>query len=383
MESIAGPSDAPPGKPGTRRWLGVLLSFFVPGFGLLRAGHWARGVGWFCGLYFASTILALLYISVFIPTGLCFLATFVALSAEVVMLIDSFRPGKMSTASWSLFVLLAVAIAVLPTPAHWVTRPYHIPTGSMQPTLNGIIAYPRDQEPPALMKRLIDLVVSGRNYINVVSKEDDEVIQIVPHPFGFFSPYSKIVGRRQTFLIRAPAFTLKSPFRVAPYQTYRAGDVIARGAIDSGDQIFADTLTYRFHGPRRGDVVVFSSDGIAQIQPDPLTGPVTNIKRIAGLPGDVLRIDPPSLYVNGRAAQAEGFKRVMSGANGYRGYFNGRDYLANATDEYKVPEHTYFVLGDNSYNSYDSRYFGCVPERNIIGRVARIYYPFSREGVPN
>ncbi len=248
------------------------------------------------------------------------------------MLVDSFRPGKMSTASWSLFVLLAVAMAVLPTPAHWVTRDYHIPTGSMQPTLNGILAYPSDQEPPASIKRLIDFVVSGRNYINVVSKEDDEVNQIIPYPHGLFFQYSKIVCRRQTFLVRAPAFALQSSFHVARFQAYRAGDVIARGAIGSGDQIFTDTLIYRFHGPRRGDLVVFSSDGIAQIPPDPLTGPVINMKRIAGLPGDVLRIDPPLLYVNGSAAQEEGLKRVMSGANGYRGYCDGREYLVNATD---------------------------------------------------
>jgi signal peptidase I len=56
--------------------------------------------------------------------------------------------------------------------------------------------------------------------------------------------------------------------------------------------------------------------------------------------------------------------------------------LSRPDEEFRVPENSYFVLGDNSYNSYDSRYWGCIPARNIYGRVARIYFPLSRAGVP-
>src|SRR5262249_37076368 len=89
------------------------------------------------------------------------------------------------------------------------------------------------------------------------------------------------------------------------------------------------------------------------------------------------------LYVNGRLASGPGFSRVMSAKDGYRGYASApRGYLARPDEEFRVPADNYFVLGDNSYNSYDSRYWGCVPAANIAGRVARIYYPLSRVGVP-
>ncbi len=72
----------------------------------------------------------------------------------------------------------------------------------------------------------------------------------------------------------------------------------------------------------------------------------------------------------------------MGAKDGYRGYAAGREYLATPDDEFRVPDNSYFVLGDNSYNSYDSRYWGCVPAANVYGRVSRVYFPLSRAGVP-
>ena len=111
---------------------------------------------------------------------------------------------------------------------------------------------------------------------------------------------------------------------------------------------------------------------------DPETGAPFYIKRLAGLPGDTLRIEPPKLYINGKTAEGFGFARVMSAKAPYAGYALGRDYLAAPNSTYSVPAHGYFAMGDNSYNSYDSRYWGPVPEENLVGRGLFVYWPFNR-----
>ena len=117
-------------------------------------------------------------------------------------------------------------------------------------------------------------------------------------------------------------------------------------------------LAYNFVKPHRGDVFVFRTNHIPGIREDPEAGAPFYIKRLAGLPGDTLRIDPPFLYVNGKKAEGYGFERVMSARPPYRGYAFGHDYLSKPDQSYTVPRNGYFALGDNSYNSYDSRYWG-------------------------
>jgi signal peptidase I len=72
----------------------------------------------------------------------------------------------------------------------------------------------------------------------------------------------------------------------------------------------------------------------------------------------------------------------MSAENGYQGYANASagggafPILGSPEDDYNVPRGTYFALGDNSYHSSDSRFFGPVPEQNVVGRGLVVYWPF-------
>jgi signal peptidase I len=68
----------------------------------------------------------------------------------------------------------------------------------------------------------------------------------------------------------------------------------------------------------------------------------------------------------------------MSAKPPYHGYAQGRDYLSDPSKSYAVPPRNYFALGDNSQNSLDSRWWGPVPEENLVGRGLLVYWPFNR-----
>jgi len=274
--------------------------------------------------------------------------------------------------------VILVAIVVAVGIRSYFLQPFKIPTGSMQPTLNGIIGHSSTAPAPNILRQISEFIVLGRNYINVVSRADDQVFEIEPKKFLFFFTFSRLICEHQNFLVYAPPETLTHDFSVFPGRTYHSGDIIARGVVDTGDQVFVDKFSYNFVKPHRGDVFVFRTNHIPGIREDPEAGSPFYIKRLAGLPGDRLRIDPPFLFINGDKAEGFGFERVMAAKPPYRGYAVGHDYLGAPNHSFTVPRDGYFALGDNSYNSYDSRYWGPVPEENLVGRGLFVYWPFNR-----
>lgn len=127
--------------------------------------------------------------------------------------------------------------------------------------------------------------------------------------------------------------------------------------LQAGERLIVDQITYRLREPRRGDVIVF------RYPSDPRQ---YYIKRLVGLPGDVIRITGGVLYVNGQAIH-EAY--VLGPTLGEYG-------------PYTVPEGHYFVLGDNRNNSEDSRSktVGPVPRQLIVGRALVRYWPLPRSG---
>ncbi len=272
-------------------------------------------------------------------------------------------------------VILVAIVATIGIRSYFL-QPFKIPTGSMQPTLDGIVGRPLTAPAPNIFKQAVDFVVRGRNYIDVVSPEENTVESVTARKFLFFFTFSRVQCDHHTFTVYAPPEILQQDFKVYPGNTYRAGQTIARGAVDTGDQVFVDKFSYNFIHPPRGDVFVFRTNHILGIREDPEAGAPYYIKRLTGTPGDELRIDSPKLYVNGALAKNFGIRRVMAARPPYQGYGRGQAFLAAPNQPYVLPPHGYFAMGDNSYNSYDSRYWGPVPEENVVGRGVFVYWPF-------
>ncbi len=162
------------------------------------------------------------------------------------------------------------------------------------------------------------------------------------------------------------------------------GEVALSFDVLTGDQLFVDRFSTHFFKPEVGQGFVFRTGNIKGIGQDQYY-----IKRLVGAPGDTLEIKEPVLYRNGEAISgAEAFDLNNKRVGLYRGYKNGEKPweknlgLLGAGEILKVPEGSFFALGDNSYNSADGRVWGFVPAKDAIGRPLFIYYPFTKRWGP-
>lgn len=130
------------------------------------------------------------------------------------------------------------------------------------------------------------------------------------------------------------------------------------------DRLIIEKLGYHFEQPQRGDVVVFKTDNIKELE-KPEYKKEAFIKRIIGLPGDLIAIKNGVVYVNKKPIFEEYIAEKAK-----------QDFIA----EKPVPADHYLVLGDNRNNSYDSRFWGFVPKENIIGRAVFRFWPVDRLG---
>jgi signal peptidase I len=132
--------------------------------------------------------------------------------------------------------------------------------------------------------------------------------------------------------------------------------------LHTGDRLVVEKISYRFHSPKTGDIIVFQPPEELQRRGYPQDQAF--IKRVIGEPGEIVSVARGKVYLNGQALQ--------------------EDYIAeppnNPYPPQTVPEGEFFVMGDNRNDSNDSRYWGFLPRKYIIGRATFRFWPLNRIG---
>lgn len=316
-----------------------------------------------------------------------------------------------------MFVAIVIALGL----RAYYLQPFRIPTGSMQPTLNGIIGKQLSEEEwSSFPVRMWEKVMRGRSYVKVVNPSDRK-LAIIQRPNGTYefdcrdTMWMHFFSRGEIRCADGPPIKLPapiSPCRDAGLGRALAiavqnggilpkGTVLCEGTINSGDLVLVDKFSYHFRKPERGEVFVFNTIDIEGIQKrsGPQGAGSHYIKRLVGVPGDTLSVQSPNLLVDGKIAQEPGIQRVIHGKGEYGinphgyGYANPEGLGSNGK---KLPQYIskpgdtlslsttprpgmreYAAFGDNTGNSLDSRYWGPVKEFNLVGPALFSLWPIT------
>jgi signal peptidase I len=304
-------------------------------------------------------------------------------------------------------VALAVAMGI----RTFFVQPFKIPTGSMQPTLYGVTSKNLINEPevkfPTGLARVQEWL-AGVSYIDVKAKADGK-IERVDNPVGIriFNFYQKFYlgGVAHTIFMppdfgSPPGGTLQaragwfepSQFGMHPTEQgakhYSKGDTVARFKVQAGDHLFVDRLTYNFRKPTRGEIVVFATSGIEAEKRGPYRMPSDQfyIKRMVALSNERVQIgEDRHLLIDGKRLDhtTPHFEKVYSPTqasddldNPYSGHAP-MVLFANG-NEFQVRSNHFIVMGDNTGNSLDSRFFGDIDADYIIGKQFFVYWPLTK-----
>jgi len=153
----------------------------------------------------------------------------------------------------------------------------------------------------------------------------------------------------QTAIISLAIFLFVYLFLVQPHRVQGLSMV---PTFESGELLLTEKLSYRLYRPQRGDVIVFEA---------PVSRNADFIKRIIGLPGETVKIEDGSIYINGQKLE--------------------ENYTSSPTqgnETVTVGSNEYFVLGDNRSASSDSRSFGTIKKRTIRGKAWLVYWPIFK-----
>jgi signal peptidase I len=177
-------------------------------------------------------------------------------------------------------------------------------------------------------------------------------VETPPGRAGGFNPISWIRDLALSVLIAVVLI-------VFIYQPVKVEGTSMMPALHDQERIFINKFTYRFGAGQieRGDMVVFWF---------PLDTSKSYIKRVIGLPGDVIEIDHGVVIVNGKRLPEDYVPEEY------------RDYQSHFPE--RIPPDRYYVLGDHRSSSNDSRAWGYVPRQNIYGKAVFVYWPPDKMG---
>lgn len=345
--------------------------------------------------------------------------------------VDELTPPSLKHPMYAILDTLLVAFGVAMAFRAYFFQPFKIPTGSMQPTFYGVHSEYLSPEQASFYDttpvfKQLKWLITGATYIDVVAKKDcfAEFYTDSRYPgFIVVKLGENIYKIPQDAFDRGEIKNLEAFDRMAdnPYDamkpkligSVRAGTRLWSGFVHSGDQVFANRMAWNFFPPERDDTMIFTTSvpeiefampstkentfpfpfvvKDEPIQPGLMAGQ-HYIKRLVGMPDETISISAGRIVADGKPIEGlPGMDRISRGEDGYRPYrvvsvsnplpkdnqnykFDGA--LVYEDDEVKL-EDEYMALGDNTSNSYDSRFWGPVPRRAMVGPAAFVWWPFT------
>lgn len=157
------------------------------------------------------------------------------------------------------------------------------------------------------------------------------------------------------------ALVLALIIRAFVVQAFKIPTGSMRPTLLEGDRILVNKFIYKFKEPERGDIIVFKFPGDEKKD---------FIKRLIATPGEIVEIRDGQIYIDEEMVEEPfNIKQIH--------YYNKTPY-GSVGKKIKVPEGQYYVLGDNSSSSKDSRYWGFVPQKSVKGKAFFLYWPIRR-----
>jgi signal peptidase I len=278
--------------------------------------------------------------------------------------------------------VIIVAIGAAMAIRAFFFQPYKIPTGSMQPTLNGIKV--EAQAEPTAMDRMpfkfFKWVVTGTSYKENRAKGSGAVI---PYQVEAEGENGEKVIKLQLFAMDGDKYVMNiggTEQKIPAYMvglvdpdktSYKKGDVIARAKVITGDHILVNKMKYNFMQPGRGDIAVFDTRNLERVRANTFY-----IKRMVGMPTEKIQIkDNRYLVADGEIVEDPlVFKMINEDS-----HFAGLTFAGNLSDNdafIQLSDAEYMMMGDNTENSKDGRYFGGVPRSEFQGSAFFVYWPF-------
>ena len=343
-------------------WCEAFLNSFLPGLGALRGGDRTRGIAW-AGSFAAAlgAAIALLLAFALVPglritSGRLLLLRGLALAAGLVYLASVVAPLTRRAAG---------------TPSHTGGDPWREALLSRFVPGLGLILRGRLPEGFAFAAAWLAVLLFVRGTWLLVIAAPLVLASIartlrLAAAAGARPPRLRDIGRGALVVACASLLLSFTPWRRVRdhvFLLHRVTGGAMEPRIRGGDWIIIDRFLYRLRGIKRGEVYAFNC---------PDRPGKFYIKRIVGLPGETIEIRDGRILTNGT--------RLVTGcvidSIPYRNYGPyGRRGIAVA-----IPEGSYFFLGDRLAHSLDSRFYGPIPLRDIVGRAVKIVRPGRRAG---